>query len=383
VNRLSCRPSAVGETVRSGAAVTEISAAAYQVPTDQPEADGTLDWDSTVMVVVRASAAGEQGMAWTYCASAAKTVVEEKLAGAVKGLDAFDIPSANHQMLKACRNLGQPGVAACAISAVDMAMWDLKARLLGVSLAGLLGAAADDVPIYGSGGFTTYDDDATRAQLEQWVGEWQLPRVKIKIGESWGRNEKRDLHRVDLARKTIGDLVELYVDANGGYTRKQAIRVGQVMSDAWSVTWFEEPVSSDDLLGLREVRDQCPIDVAAGEYGYSPWYFAPMIAAGAVDCVQADVTRCGGITGWMAVAHLAEANNLQVSGHCAPNLHAHVAIAAPNLRHLEYFHDHVRIEEMLFDGTLSPRGGALQPARDAPGNGLTFKEADAEQYRIA
>jgi L-alanine-DL-glutamate epimerase-like enolase superfamily enzyme len=286
-------------------------------------------------------------------------------------------------MLRACRNLGQPGVAGCAISAADIALWDLKARLLDLPLARLLGQAQDDVPIYGSGGFTTYEDDTTRAQLEHWVATWGLPRVKIKIGESWGRNERRDLHRVALAREVVGPDVELYVDANGGYTRKQAIRMGQVLNDAWAVTWYEEPVSSDDLPGLREVRDQCRIDVAAGEYGYSPWYFAPMITAGAVDCVQADVTRCGGITGWLAVAHLAEAHNLQISGHCAPNAHAHAAIAAPNLRHLEYFHDHVRIEGMLLAGALSPQGGALRPDLSAPGHGLSFKDADAERYRTA
>jgi L-alanine-DL-glutamate epimerase-like enolase superfamily enzyme len=366
-----------------GRKVTGLTAAAYEVPTDKPEGDGTLTWSSTVMVVVKVSAGDTEGMAWTYCAGAAKTVVDEKLAGVVEGRDVFDVPAATRDMNRACRNLGQPGIAACAISAVDMALWDLKARLLGVPLAGLLGRAQDDVPVYGSGGFTTYDDPTTRAQLEHWVGTWGLPRVKIKVGESWGRNERRDLHRVALAREVIGDDVELYVDANGGYTRKQAIRLGRQMGERWAVTWFEEPVSSDDLPGLREVRDQCGIDVAAGEYGYSPWYFAPMIAAGAVDCVQADVTRCGGITGWMAVAHLAAANNLQVSGHCAPNLHAHVAIAAPNLRHLEYFHDHVRIEDELFDGVLSPRGGVLEPDMTAPGNGLVFKEADAERYRVA
>ena len=363
--------------------ITGVSASAYEVPTDQEEGDGTLTWSSTVMVVVRASAGDVHGLAWTYCARAAKTVVEEKLADVAKGCDVLDVPAANQAMLRACRNMGQPGIAASAISAVDLALWDLKARLLGVSLSGLLGRATEVVPIYGSGGFTTYDEATTRNQLEHWVGDWEIPRVKIKIGESWGSHEQRDLQRVDLARRTVGDDVELYVDANGGYTRKQAIRVGRAMSDRWNVTWFEEPVSSDDLIGLREVRDGCAIDVAAGEYGYSPWYFGPMIAAGAVDCVQADVTRCGGITGWLAVAHLAAASNLQVSGHCAPNLHAHVAIAAPNLRHLEYFHDHVRIEQMLFDGTLTPVGGALGPDRSAPGNGLTFKEADAERFRVA
>jgi L-alanine-DL-glutamate epimerase-like enolase superfamily enzyme len=206
--------------------------------------------------------------------------------------------------------------------------------------------------------------------------------VKIKIGEDRGEEERRDLHRVALARDVIGDDVELYVDANGAYTRKQAVRLGRAMDEGWSVTWFEEPVSSDDLPGLREVREQCAIDVAAGEYGWSPWYFAPMLAAEAVDCVQADITRCGGVTGWLAVAHLARAHQLQISGHCAPNLHAHVALGAPNLRHLEYFHDHVRIEERSFDGTLSPRGGSLRPDPGVLGHGMSLREADVERYRV-
>ena len=370
-------------TVKAEVMVGEVTAAAYEIPTDEPEGDGTLAWDSTTLVVVRARGGDEEGLGWTYCARAAQTVMEEKLKDAVRGCDALDVPAANLSMLRACRNLGQPGVAACAISAVDSALWDLKARLLGVSLSGLLGRARNDVPVYGSGGFTTYQDDTTRAQLQHWVHDLDLSRVKIKIAESQGTREDRDLHRVGLARDTVGDDVELYVDANGGYGRKQAIRVGRVLDGSFAVTWFEEPVSSDDLVGLREVRDQCAADIAAGEYGYSPWYFAPMIAAGAVDCVQADVTRCGGITGWLAVAHLAAAHQLDISGHCAPNLHAHVAVAAPNLRHLEYFHDHVRIESLLFDGVLSPRGGALCPDRSAPGHGLTFKAADAEEFRAA
>jgi L-alanine-DL-glutamate epimerase-like enolase superfamily enzyme len=295
----------------------------------------------------------------------------------------LDVPGTNQAMLRACRNLGRPGVAACAISAVDVALWDLKARLLDVPLAGLLGRAHDEVPVYGSGGFTTYDDETTRAQLERWVGAG-IPRVKIKIGESWGTEERRDLHRVELARAVVGDDVELYVDANGAYTRKQAIRVGRAMDAGCAVTWFEEPVSSDDLDGLREVRDQCAIDIAAGEYGYSPWYFAPMITAGAVDCLQADATRCGGVTGWLAAAHLAAAHQLQISGHCAPYLHAHIAVAAPNLRHLEYFHDHERIERIAFDGVLEPEpGGSLRPDRSRAGLGLRVRTQDLERYRTA
>ena len=367
--------------MRPSAPIRDLTVATYEIPTDQPEGDGTMAWSSTVMVVVRVTADDTVGLGWTYASRAAAIVVEDALAEVVRGIDALDVPAANQAMVLACRNLGQPGVAACAISAVDIALWDLKARLLEVSLSGLIGRASDEVPVYGSGGFTTYDDDTTRRQLEQWVAGDSIPRVKIKIGESWGTEEPRDLHRVALAREVVGDDTELYVDANGAYTRKQAIRTGRIMDERWGVTWFEEPVSSDDLPGLREVRDQCPIDVAAGEYGWSPWYYAPMIDAGAVDCIQADVTRCGGITGWLAVANTAAAHQLPISGHCAPNLHAHVAATAPNLRHVEYFHDHVRIEQMLLDGTLSPVGGALRPDIDAPGHGLTFKDADAEPYR--
>jgi len=246
----------------------------------------------------------------------------------------------------------------------------------------LLGMVRAEVPIYGSGGFTTYDEAAARAQLQRWTGDWAIPQVKIKIGESRGSNPRRDLARIGFARQVAGPGTELYVDANGGYTRKQAVRIAHAMTD-YGVSWFEEPVSSDDLEGLREVRDQVEPDVAAGEYGYHLPYFARMIDAEAVDCLQVDVTRCGGITDWLRAAAVAAAHGVQVSGHCAPNLHAHVAAAVPNLRHLEYFHDHARIEGMLFDGALDPNGGLLRPDLTRPGLGLSFKHADAEAFRVA
>ncbi len=294
----------------------------------------------------------------------------------------MNVADAWQSMVRATRNLGRPGLVSCAISAVDTALWDLKAKLLGLSVGRLLGAVRDSVPIYGSGGFTTYDEPTAREQLEKWVGAWGIPRVKIKVGEAWGENTERDLARIAFARQVVGPDVELYVDANGGYTRKQAIRVAHAMAES-RVSWFEEPVSSDDLEGLREVRDQIDADVAAGEYGYDLVYFQRMVSAQAVDCLQVDVTRCGGITDWLRVAAVAAAHNLQVSGHCAPNLHAHVAAAVPNLRHLEYFHDHVRIEGMLFDGALDPTRGVLHPDRNRPGLGLEFKCADAERFRVA
>ena len=365
-----------------GPAIEHIGAAVYVIPTDAPEADGTLVWTKTTLILVAVTAGGMQGIGWTYGAAAAGSVVADVLADTVIGRSAFDIPGAAEAMARAVRNIGREGVAATAISAVDVALWDLKARILGLPVTGLLGRAREQVPVYGSGGFTSYDEQQTRDQLSKWVEEDRIPRVKIKIGEAWGRNEHRDLERAALAREVIGPNAELYVDANGAYTTGQAVRVGRQLADA-DVSWFEEPVSSQDLAGLAAVRQQVLPDVAAGEYSWSLADSAALIAAGAVDCLQLDVTRCGGISEFLRAAALAAAHSTQVSAHCAPNLHAHVGAAVPNLRHVEYFHDHQRIEQLLFDGALDPHGGVLTPDPGQPGLGLELRAADAEQYRKA
>jgi len=359
-----------------------VDTSVFTVPTDAPEADGTLTWDSTTLVLATVRCRDVTGLGYTYAPAATARVIEDLLAGVVTGLPALDVPRMNEAMHRAVRNAGLPGVGAQAIAAVDIALWDMKARLLDLPLVHLLGAARDEVPVYGSGGFTTYDDGQQERQLRGWIETDGIPRVKIKIAESWGSREERDLRRVAKARAVIGDAAELYVDANGGYSAKQAVRVGRVLAGE-GVAWFEEPVSSDHLAALAAVRDHVTLDVAAGEYGYTLPYFEHMLAAGAVDCLQADVTRCGGITVWLRAAALAQARGLQISGHCAPHAHAHAAQAVPNLRHLEWFHDHVRIERLLFDGVLAPDGGAVVPgANGAPGLGLTLNTERAQPYRV-
>jgi len=363
------------------ATVDAVDAAVFTVPTDQPEADGTCSWDATTMVLVEVRSGTTTGLGWTYGAPAVGAVVRDQLAGLVRGRDAMDVGGAFDTMVKAVRNAGRVGAIGYAISAVDVALWDLKARLLGLPLHRLLGAVRERVPVYGSGGFTTYDAGRLADQLDGWVNGQRIPRVKIKIGQSWGTETARDLERMRQARTVIGDDAELFVDANGAYTRKQAVRVMR-RADDLDVHWLEEPVSSDDLAGLHEVREAVRADVTAGEYGYDLVYFRRMCAAGAVDCLQADASRCGGISEWLRVAAVAASYGLEVSGHCAPHLHAHVAAATPNLRHLEWFHDHVRIETLFFDGTLEPTGGVLRPDPAAPGHGLTLRRTDAEPFRV-
>ena len=303
-------------------------------------------------------------------------MIHESLASIVRGRDAMSIDSCWAAMIRSVRNLGRRGIAAMAISAVDNALWDLKAKLIGLPLVQLLGVVRDAAPVYGSGGFTSYSVDELQRQLGGWAGQG-IPRVKMKVG----RDARADRERVAAAREAIGKDCELFVDANGAYTRKLALEQAEIFS-AYDVRWFEEPVSSDDLEGLRLMRDRAPacMDVAAGEYGYELLYFDQMIAAGAVDVLQADATRCCGITGFIKTSAICESRSMPLSAHCAPSLHVALGCALLPVRHLEYFFDHVRIESMLFDGFAPPRGGALRPDLSRPGLGVELKEKDAQRY---
>jgi L-alanine-DL-glutamate epimerase-like enolase superfamily enzyme len=348
--------------------IEQLEISSHTIPTDQPESDGTFEWDSTTIVIVQAHAGGATGIGYTYTHDAAAKLIEDKLQDAVRGCDAMEVRAAWHAMSSTLRNIGRPGLGFMALSAVDLALWDLKARLLDQPLASVLDAAHDGVPIYGSGGFCSYSDAKLQEQLGGWAAQG-IPRVKMKVG----REPDRDRDRVRAAREAIGDDVALYVDANGAYTRRQALEWARIYADDFGARWFEEPVSSDDLEGLRFVRDHSPpgLEVAAGEYGDLLPYFERM--GPCVDCLQADVTRCGGITGLLEVAAVAHAHELDLSAHCAPAISAHAFCAVQRLRHLEYFHDHVRVEHELFDGVPEPEDGMLKPDLSRPGNGLSLR----------
>jgi L-alanine-DL-glutamate epimerase-like enolase superfamily enzyme len=355
-------------------AVEDLRVTAATFPTDAPESDGTLAWDSTTVVVVELRAGGQTGLGWTYGDAAAASLVESKLKPNVVGASALDIPAIWLANERAVRNLGRQGIAALAVSAVDIALWDLKAKLLGLPLASLLGRFHDAAPVYGSGGFCSYSDERLRAQMSGYV-EQGIPRVKMKVG----REPERDRHRAAVVRAAIGDDAELYVDANGAFDRQAALYWADVYAGEFGVSYFEEPVSSEDTEGLRYLRDRVPprLSIAAGEYGWALPYFAGLVEQ--VHVVQADVTRCGGITNLLRVGALCQAHQLPFSAHCVPSVSAHACCAIQTLAHIEYFHDHVRIEERLFDGTLSPDGGALRPDLSRPGLGLELKRAELER----
>ena len=364
--------------MRDDPIVQRIEVSAYKVPTDFPESDGTLEWSDTIIVVVEAHGGGKRGLGYTFADSATARLIKDKLSPLVTGANAMNVQGSWHEMVRHVRNLGRQGIAAMAISAVDVALWDLKARLLNLPLTTLFGEMRDEIAVYGSGGFTSYSLQQLQNQLGKWAAEG-MRMVKMKVGT----DPHQDPERVRAAREAIGNDAELFVDANGAYRRKQAVLQAERFA-ALGVHWFEEPVSSDDLEGLRLLRDRAPagMDIAAGEYGYDLVYFRRMLDAGAVDVLQADATRCGGFTGFLSVGALCQSRSMLLSAHTAPSLHAHPCCALVAVCHVEYFHDHTRIEQMFFDGALTAQRGYLRPDLSRPGMGIEFKRADAEEYAI-
>jgi L-alanine-DL-glutamate epimerase-like enolase superfamily enzyme len=365
-------------STRSTICVESLDVSAYKIPTDSPESDGTFAWNATTVVVVEATAGETRCLGLTYADTATARLIQDLLLPVVVGRDAFAVGRSWVAMVEAIRNLGRPGIASMAISAVDFALWDLKARLLGLPLVSLLGMVRPAVPVYGSGGFTSYSPQQLTSQLGGWA-EQGFSMVKMKIG----REPEQDVDRVRQAREAIGSEVQLFVDANGAYARKEALALAEKFAE-FGVVWFEEPVSSDDLAGLHLLRDRLPagMEVAAGEYGYDGLYFRRMLEAESVDVLQADATRCAGITGFLQADALCAARSMPLSAHCGPAIHVHVCCAAPQVRHLEYFHDHARIDRLIFDGAPEPRDGMLAPDTSRPGNGLRLKRQDAERWRI-
>jgi len=357
--------------------VQKVFTSAYRIPTNTPEADGTLTWNQTTLVVVEIEAGGKKGIGYTYADPSAAFLIDHTLKNQLQGKEFFDIPAVTTFLVHQIRNDGNCGISMMAVSAIDNALWDLKAKILEQPLCNLLGKAKDKILLYGSGGFTNYSQEQLQQQFNDWE-ELGIAYLKMKIG----RDPERDVQRIKTARNAIAKNTEIFVDANGAYTPKQAIEKAEQFAE-YGVTWFEEPVSSENLEGLHFLRQHLPsINIAAGEYGYSLPYFRQLLCRHAVDVLQADATRCGGISGFLKAGYLAEAFQIPLSSHCAPTVHLHAALSLPSFYIAEYFFDHVRIESLLFDGVAVPDEGYLKPDLSRWGLGVEFKHSDAKKFKI-
>jgi L-alanine-DL-glutamate epimerase-like enolase superfamily enzyme len=364
---------------RSGTRVGSGRISAFTVPTTQPESDGTAEWNSTTIVIIELTADGVTGIGYSYANSAAAKVAEELVKKQILNTDPFDIPALHSALDRQVRNWGRPGLVASAISAIDTCLWDLKARLLEEPLPCLLGKVRDEIQAYGSGGFTSYTEKELIDQLTGWAEEG-FAFVKMKIGT----HPDQDVARVTAVQKALNGSAQLYVDANGAYDRQQALHKSREFGDL-GVTWFEEPVTSDDRVGLHLMVERAPavMKIAAGEYNYTLDDARLLIEAQAVDVLQTDVTRCGGVSNFIKIGHLCEICHYPYSAHTAPSIHASLCCSVLPAMNVEYFYDHVRIEQMFFDGAITAHDGKLKPDLSRHGLGLEFKRSDAEPYQVS
>ncbi len=362
----------------SSARIDRATVAAYMVPTEEPESDGTLTWDATTLVLVQIESNGKTGLGYTYADGATARLINDKLLPLLVTHDAMAINVRWHDMVVAMRNLGRPGIASMAIAAVDTALWDLKAKLLDLPLAALLGLARPAVEVYGSGGFTNYSEEQLKRQLHDWA-QAGMRHVKMKVG----RDPAGDIERVYAARDAIGNMAELFVDANGAYTRKQALEFAATSPTAAS------PGSRSRCGGRpgRIAPAARPRPARHGDRGrrirLRPALFPPHAGGAGGRCAAGrrhPLRRHHRFSRRRRAC--AKPSMSRCRAHCAPTLHLPLCCAARPVVHLEYFHDHARIEHLLFDGAPLPQNGRLAPDMSRPGFGIEFKEADAQCYKI-
>ena len=323
---------------------------------------------------------GTEGLGVGEASPGARGVVESGLRDLLLDRDPFDIERLWSDMFWRARRFGRAGIGLHALSAVDIGLWDLKAKALGLPLYKLLGPFTDTVPVYGSGGWANLNTADLTANMTAFV-EQGVKRVKMKVGKDFGRSEREDIERVAAVREAVGDNVALYIDANSAYYPKQAIYMAEEFA-RYQVGWFEEPVLADDVDGLAEVRRAIPIPVATGENEYTKHGFRQLITGGGVDIVQPDVGHVGGVTEWMKVAQLAHAFNLPVAPHAMEVVHLHLACATPNLKVVESLDIEAQTDRVWYTEVPQQEDGMLSPFPDKPGLGLELDPYAVEKWSV-
>lgn len=346
----------------------------FEIPTETPERDGTLEWLSTGLVTLELYSGSHKGLGYTYADRATASFLVEHALPYLKGKDESQHFLMLDVLKRKYRNLGNAGVTSMALSAVDIALWDLRASVLNISIQNLLGIRRECTPFYGSGFFLDDNSQDLMRQLEKFQN-MGIDSFKMKIGDGFNS----DISRMKDMRMRIGDEASLFVDANGYYGHKEALELSREM-EKFNVSWFEEPISSDDINGLQFLKDRFPfkVNLVAGEYCYQITDVLRLIESKAVDIIQVDATRCEGVTGAMRASQLAHAYNLPVSTHCAPLLHGNIGLSLENLYISEHFYDHTRIEEKYFTHKGSYIDGAYWPSSDQIGFGWDLNSQTRE-----
>jgi L-alanine-DL-glutamate epimerase-like enolase superfamily enzyme len=350
-------------------AITNMETGFYRVPLPAVLTDSTHgEMRAFELCTVRVrDADGAEGMGYTFTVGRNGGAIADILAREVPeilaGEDADLIERLWQKLWWALHYGGRGGPTVLAISAVDMALWDLKARRAGTALWRLLGGHDPRVPCYAGGIDLDLPLDALLRQTDGNL-ERGFRAIKMKVGRA---RLAEDVERVAAMRRHLGDGFPLMADANMKWTADLAIRAARAFAPH-DLTWLEEPVIPDDVAGHARVVAEGGLPVASGENLRSLWDFKQLIAAGGVTYPEPDVTNCGGVTAFMKVARLAEAFNLPVTSHGAHDVTVQLLAACPNRSYLEAHG--FGLERYVAEPLVLENGCAIAP--DRPGHGIAF-----------
>jgi L-alanine-DL-glutamate epimerase-like enolase superfamily enzyme len=347
-----------------------------RVPISPPIADATHVLRLMDLILVEVRAGDFRGssymLSFDYGPAVLRGLVDQELKRHIVGMDADNIRAVYEANLRVTEYIGREGVAMWGTAAIDVALWDLLARRLGVPASLLFGANTKAVPVYGSGGWISYTDEQLADEVSSYVSRG-FAGVKIKIGG----DEDRDVERVRSVRQAIGPHRKLMVDANQGLTLEHALRLARKLEDC-HLDWFEEPFPKDDLESYQRLSNATGIPLAAGEREFGVPPFRRLVAERCISVVQPDLLRVGGVTGWRQVAGLADSHLLRIAPHFYREYDVHLAAAEPNLIAIESF-DWL---DPLLEEPFEVRDG-LAAVPDRPGFGVTFRQEAIREYRVS
>lgn len=336
-------------------------------------ADATRKVESVGYVIVRViTDTGLEGIGLTYHevgGEATRDLIEYNMTARLIGRDPLETEVIYADFVQYLRGVGRKGLMFCALSAVDMALWDLKGKIFDLPLYRLLGGNKTRVPVYASGGWTSYSDDELVAEARRMVGEGYR-MIKLKVGVEGGRNPRHDVQRVAKVREAIGPDIGLMLDANNCWSAATAAQFSNRLVD-FDIMFLEEPVFADDIPGLAQFKRSTDLPLATGEHEYTKYGARDLLLNNAVDILQLDGGRAGGYTEMLKVAAMAQAWNIPIAPHALENMHLHLAAAVPNALFVERL--------LLFEGLTAhtfidapvPKDGYME-VPNLPGMGLTL-----------
>ena len=359
--------------------IAAVDTALYRIELPVPLSDsthGTMTHFELVTVRIRDSD-GAEGVGYTYTTgaggAAVHALIDQGLRPVLLGADAEQIEALWSRMWWKLHYGGRGGSVSLAVSACDIALWDLKARRLGTPLWRLLGGFDPVVPCYAGGIDLEFTLDALLKQTDDNLAKG-FRAIKMKVGRP---RLSEDRERVRAMRAHLGDDFPLMADANMRWTVDQSIAAARAFQDS-NLTWLEEPTIPDDVAGHARIVREGGVPIATGENLHTLHEFTQMIAAGGVTFPEPDVTNCGGVTVFMKVAHLAEAFNLPLTSHGAHDLTVHLLAAVPNRSYLEVHG--FGLDRYIARPVPIVDGNALAP--DGPGHGVAFDWAALEKTRV-